>query len=142
MPGPGDDDESAGAGADGGAGREADAGAGASPPGTDVSDGTGSGVGAGAGTGTGGEFDVGPGVDVGDDRARPPWWASRRAQQFFENRLNVIGLTVIALLAVVAIFAKPVETTALGLLSDPVTLQPFQLAPYDPLEQEDRKSVV
>ena len=140
MPSPGDDEKSVDAEADGGADRETDAGAAASPPGTEVSDDTGSGVGAGAGTGTGNEFDSGPAgdVDSGDDRPRPPWWASRRAQRFFENRLNVIGLSVIALLAVVAIFAKPVETTALGLLSDPVTLQPFQLAPYDPLEQDLR----
>lgn len=64
--------------------------------------------------------------------------SSRRLQRFVENKLNLVGLAVIAVLAFVAVFAEPVETTFLGLLADPVTVQPFQLAPYEPTAQSLR----
>jgi peptide/nickel transport system permease protein len=64
--------------------------------------------------------------------------ASRWVQRFAENKLNVAGLSVILLLAVVAVFAVPVETSLLGFLEDPVTVQPFQLAPYEPNAQNLR----
>lgn len=64
-----------------------------------------------------------------------------RLQRFLGNRLNLIGLSVVAILTFVVVFARPIETSLLGLLSDPVTLQPFQLAPYDPTEQALRNRV-
>lgn len=60
---------------------------------------------------------------------------SRRVQHFVENKLNLIGLSVIVVLALVAVFAQPIETTLLGVLSEPVAVQPFHLAPYDPTAQ-------
>lgn len=64
--------------------------------------------------------------------------ASRRVQRFVENKLNIVGFTIIAILGFVAVLAMPIETTALGLLAEPVTVQPFQLAPHEPTAQDLR----
>lgn len=71
-------------------------------------------------------------------RVRDRLRSSRRVRQFAENRLNLVGLSVIAVLAFVAVFATPVETTLFGALENPVTVQPFRLAPYEPNAQNLR----
>lgn len=56
-------------------------------------------------------------------------------RRFLESELNLVGLAIVATLAFVVVFAEPVRTSLFGLLGDPVTVQPFRLAPYDPTEQ-------
>lgn len=85
-------------------------------------------------TGDGPETTASPGRAV----SRSGLLASRHVQGFVENKLNLIGFTIIGLLGVVAVFAMPIETTAWGLLAEPVTVQPFQLAPYEPTAQDLR----
>lgn len=50
----------------------------------------------------------------------------RRAfRRFLANRTAMIGLTVVSIMALAALFARPISVSG-------VTVQPFSLAPYDP----------
>lgn len=61
---------------------------------------------------------------------------SRRLAEFTRNRLNVVALVVIATLTFCAVFAEPiVVTVSVDGVAVTQTIQPFQLAPYDPTEQ-------
>ena len=51
-------------------------------------------------------------------------WA-RAWRQFRQNRTAMIGLYVVAIMAILTIFARPVQIAG-------VTVQPFSIAPYDP----------
>lgn len=61
---------------------------------------------------------------------------SRRFAEFTQNKLNILALGVILLLAFVAVFAQRIviEFTVQGVTVSQ-TVQPFSLAPYDPAEQ-------
>ncbi|WP_339104550.1 ABC transporter permease [Haloterrigena salinisoli] len=71
-----------------------------------------------------------------DDRAIEPDTVSRRRledfwRRFRANRTAVLGLAIIAVLSVVAVFARPI---AFSVAEYTITVQPFSLAPYDPAE--------
>ncbi|WP_226005600.1 ABC transporter permease [Natrinema salinisoli] len=52
-------------------------------------------------------------------------------RRFRRNRTAMLGVTVIAVMAVLAIFARPIEVSTAEYT---ITLQPFALAPHDPHE--------
>lgn len=52
-------------------------------------------------------------------------------RRFKTNRTALLGLAIIGILALLAIFARPIELTRMGYT---VTLQPFSIAPYGPNE--------
>ncbi|QSW98028.1 ABC transporter permease [Haloterrigena alkaliphila] len=70
-------------------------------------------------------------VDVWADEREPPTRSRLEDawRRFRSNRTAVLGLGIVAVLAVVAIFARPIEVSTMGYT---ITLQPFALAPYDP----------
>jgi len=57
--------------------------------------------------------------DVSTDRWVRAW------QRFRSNRTAILGLVIIGFMALIALFARPVEVAGF-------TVQPFSLAPYDP----------
>lgn len=57
---------------------------------------------------------------------------SRRLAEFFQNRLNVVAVGILFVVAFGAVFAGPIKLDVLG---DSITVQPFHLAPYSPTEQ-------
>lgn len=69
--------------------------------------------------------------------------ASPKFADFVQNKLNLFALGIILLLVGCAVFAKPIQVTVPsvvqqltpGLLADQITVQPFQLAPHDPNQQ-------
>ncbi len=70
--------------------------------------------------------------DVADDQ--PASGRSRLAFawcRFKTNRSALLGLALVALLALLAVFARPIEVTRLGYT---VTLQPISIVPYGPDE--------
>ncbi|PSP49492.1 peptide ABC transporter permease [Halobacteriales archaeon QH_7_69_31] len=68
---------------------------------------------------------------------------SRRLRSIAEDRLDLLAWVIIAALVVSAVFAKPIrltvpsvlQTLSGGFLAETVTLQPLQLAPHDPIDQ-------
>ncbi|SEW01643.1 ABC transporter permease [Natrinema salifodinae] len=65
---------------------------------------------------------------------RPGGRASRLAvawRRFRRNRTAMAGLGIIVVMAVLAVFARPIEVSTTGYT---ITLQPVSLAPYDPAE--------
>jgi peptide/nickel transport system permease protein len=69
--------------------------------------------------------------------------ASQEFSEFTRNRLNLFALAVIILITFCAVFAEPIRLTVptivrtlfSGLFPDQVTIQPFSLAPHDPVNQ-------
>lgn len=79
---------------------------------------------------------------VNDDRPDLEVWTDRRVAdgrsrleyawlRFKSNRTAMLGLGIIAFLALVAVFARPIEFSTMGYT---ITLQPISLAPHDPNE--------
>jgi peptide/nickel transport system permease protein len=68
---------------------------------------------------------------------------SRRLRSIADDRLDLLAWIIIAALVVSAVFARPIrltlpsalQTLSVGLLPETVTLQPLQLAPHDPIDQ-------
>ena len=68
---------------------------------------------------------------------------SRRLRSIADDRLDLLAWIIIAALVVTAVFARPIrltlpsalQTLSVGLLPETVTLQPLQLAPHDPIDQ-------
>jgi peptide/nickel transport system permease protein len=62
---------------------------------------------------------------------------SRKYQEFKQSKTNLLGLSIVLVLAFCAVFAMPIiiRFSVKG-LSFSQTIQPFQLAPYDPIQQD------
>jgi peptide/nickel transport system permease protein len=77
---------------------------------------------------------------TGRSRLRAGYWAvvrSRRFQEFKQSKTNLLGLGVVLLLAFCAVFAMPITLRfSVEGYTISQTVQPFQLAPYDPIQQD------
>ncbi|MFC6718131.1 ABC transporter permease [Natrialbaceae archaeon GCM10025810] len=85
----------------------------------------------------GGDHGTADGTTVGDHRRTDPDRPSYRSRprlertwrRFRSNRAATIALLVVGTMALLALFARPLEVSTMGYT---VTVQPFSLAPHDP----------
>lgn len=62
---------------------------------------------------------------------------SRKFQEFKQSKTNLLGLGIVLLLTFCAVFALPISVRfSVEGFTVSQTIQPFQLAPYDPIEQD------
>jgi peptide/nickel transport system permease protein len=62
---------------------------------------------------------------------------SRKFNEFKQSKTNLLGLSIVLVLAFCAVFAMPITIRfSVEGFSFSQTIQPFQLAPYDPIQQD------
>lgn len=62
---------------------------------------------------------------------------SRKFQEFKQSKTNLLGLGIVLFLTFCAVFALPITVRfSVEGVTISQTIQPFQLAPYDPIEQD------